>query len=295
MSTWWDISTGWANWFHVQGGVAAAGAKVTAVARYPFHLDLFMVGTDNRVYSCWWDERGGWHNWFAVGNLVCRPDSTVTVVSRFPDQLDLFTTASDGKIMSDWWNTRTGWGNWFQVSGGVASAGSAVTAIARYSHHLDLFVISTDNRIYSTWWREGQCGPPGSTCPEVSASQVVRWRQSRESPSTSICSPSPATAWFTALGGMVRSVGRVGFSSALLNGGLCRIELSTPAAVYPPLSDAIDRYSRHGAAWIPQLNRKCRKRGAILEQRRRPTVKFQSHFALSHVVAMRLNLPSKHR
>jgi hypothetical protein len=46
---------------------------------------------------------------------------------------------------------------------------------------------------------------------------------------------------------------------------------------------------------IPQLNRKCRKRGAILEQRRRPTVKFQSHFALSHVVAMRLNLASKHR
>ena len=90
MSTWWDISTGWANWFQVQGGVAAAGTTVTAVARYPFHLDLFTLGTDNRVYSCWWDERSGWHNWFAVGNLGCRPDSTVTVVARFPDQLDLF-------------------------------------------------------------------------------------------------------------------------------------------------------------------------------------------------------------
>jgi hypothetical protein len=40
---------------------------------------------------------------------------------------------------------------------------------------------------------------------------------------------------------------------------------------------------------IPQLNRKCRKRGAILEQRWRLTAKFQGHFALSHVVAMRLN------
>ncbi len=37
--------------------------------------------------------------------------------------------------------------------------------------------------------------------------------------------------------------------------------------------------------------RSCRKRGGILEQRRRPTVKFQSHFALSHVVAMRLDIP----
>ena len=51
MSTWWDVRTGWANWFHVSGGVAANGATVTAIARYRSHLDLFTVGTDNRVYS----------------------------------------------------------------------------------------------------------------------------------------------------------------------------------------------------------------------------------------------------
>ena len=51
MSTWWDVRTGWAGWFQVSGGVAAAGRHGTAIARYPFHLDLFTVGTDNRVYS----------------------------------------------------------------------------------------------------------------------------------------------------------------------------------------------------------------------------------------------------
>src|SRR5262245_64300428 len=39
---------------------------------------------------------------------------------------------------------------------------------------------------------------------------------------------------------------------------------------------------------ITQSNQICRERGGILEQRRRPTVKLQSHFALSHVVAMSL-------
>ena len=102
------------------------GAGVTAIARYPFHLDLFTVGTDNRVYSCWWDDRSGWHGWFPPGDLVCRPDSAVNVVARHRDQLDLFTTAADGRIMSTWWNVRGGWGTWFQVSGGVASAGSVV-------------------------------------------------------------------------------------------------------------------------------------------------------------------------
>lgn len=155
MSTWWDQASGWAGWFHVQGGISSpggAGSPVTAVARYAGHLDLFTIGTDNRVYSAWWDVGNGWHPWFPIGNLHCRPGSTVNVVSRYNDHLDLFTTASDGRIMSTWWDVRTGWASWFQVSGGVAAAGAKVTAIARYPGHLDLFSVGTDNRVYSTWW-----------------------------------------------------------------------------------------------------------------------------------------------
>src|SRR5262245_59237065 len=45
------------------------------------------------------------------------------------------------------------------------------------------------------------------------------------------------------------------------------------------------------SARIPQLNRICRERGGILEQRRRPNVKLQSHFAPSHIVAISLAFP----
>ena len=34
-STWWDANGGWANWFHVAGGVAAPNTSVAAVARTP--------------------------------------------------------------------------------------------------------------------------------------------------------------------------------------------------------------------------------------------------------------------
>jgi hypothetical protein len=157
MSNWWDQSSGWAGWFQVQGGISSpggTGSPITAIARYAGHLDLFTVGTDNRVYSAWWDAASGWASWFPIGTLVCRPGSTVNVVSRYTDHLDLFTTASDGRTMSTWWDARTGWASWFQVSGGVAAAGATVTAIARYPFHLDLFTIGTDNRVYSTWWDE---------------------------------------------------------------------------------------------------------------------------------------------
>jgi hypothetical protein len=155
MSNWWDQASGWAGWFHVMGGIASpggAGSPVTAVARYSGHLDLFVVGTDNRVYSAWWNIASGWHPWFPIGDLQCRPGSTVNVVCRYADHLDLFTTAADGRIMSTWWDVRTGWASWFHVMGGIAAPGATVTAIARYPFHLDLFTVGTDNRVFSCWW-----------------------------------------------------------------------------------------------------------------------------------------------
>jgi len=164
MSNWWDAASGWAGWFHLSGGIASPGgpgSPVTAIARYSGHLDVFTVGTDNRVYSAWWDVSSGWSSWFRIGSLVARPGSTVNVVSRYTDHLDLFTSASDGRTMSTWWDARTGWAaDWFHVSGGIAASGAPVTAIARYPFHLDLFTVGTDNRVYSTWWddRNGWAG-----------------------------------------------------------------------------------------------------------------------------------------
>lgn len=184
MSNWWDAASGWAGWFQVSGGVASPGgpgSPVTSISRYSGHLDLFTVGTDNRVWSAWWDISAGWSSWFRVGTLVCRPGSTVNVVSRYTDHLDLFTTASDGKVMSTWWDAAGGWANWFQISGGVAAAGATVTAIARYRNHLDVFTVGTDNRVYSTWWddRSGWAGwfrPKDLACrPSSTVTTVSRY------------------------------------------------------------------------------------------------------------------------
>jgi len=157
MSNWWDQASGWAGWFHLMGGIASGGgpgSPVTSIARYAGHLDVFTVGTDNRVWSAWWDVATGWSAWFPLPGVQCRPGATVNVVSRYNDHLDLFTIAFDGRVMSTWWDARTGWGSWFQVSGGVAASGSPVTAIARYPFHLDVFTVGTDNRVWSTWWDE---------------------------------------------------------------------------------------------------------------------------------------------
>ncbi|WP_222594575.1 hypothetical protein, partial [Cellulomonas xylanilytica] len=47
-------ASGWGGWFNVSGGAAALASPIDVVARYPDHLDLFVTGTDGRIYSTWW-------------------------------------------------------------------------------------------------------------------------------------------------------------------------------------------------------------------------------------------------
>jgi hypothetical protein len=99
----------------VSGGVAAAGSTVTAIARYPFHLDLFVVGTDNRVYSTWWDDRSGWAGWFNVSGGVGQAGGHVAAISRVTEHIDLFVIGTDSLVYSTWWDGASGWAGWFQL------------------------------------------------------------------------------------------------------------------------------------------------------------------------------------
>jgi hypothetical protein len=142
----------WHPWFNVSGGAAALGSPITAIARNPDHLDLFVTGTDGRIYSTWWDASSGWASWFNVSGGRAALGSPITAVARNPNHLDLFVTGTDGRIYSTWWDASSGWANWFNVSGGAAAPRSRINVVARNPNHLDLFVTGTDRRIYSTWW-----------------------------------------------------------------------------------------------------------------------------------------------
>lgn len=42
------------------GGIFPGGAPVTPVSRNPDHIDLFVVGDDEQVYSSWWATGNDW-------------------------------------------------------------------------------------------------------------------------------------------------------------------------------------------------------------------------------------------
>jgi hypothetical protein len=119
-STWWDANVSFGAWNHgwfrisdprfFDGFTVSQQTKVAAVARRPDHLDLFVVGKDDAVYSTWWDanaNNGRWdHGWFRIGDPNFGDDFTVnqhlviSAVARQPDHLDLFVIGKDGNVYS---------------------------------------------------------------------------------------------------------------------------------------------------------------------------------------------------
>jgi hypothetical protein len=157
MTTWWNSTGGYPNSWFVVGGdgpTVALGSTVTAIARNPNHIDVFMVGNgDNRPRVASWDAATGWTGWLTLGTTHLRSDAAITTLARDSNHVDLFSTDLSGRIVTTWWNNSVGWApEWIFVDSQFVAAGSTVTAIARSSTHIDLFAVGKDNQVRSVYW-----------------------------------------------------------------------------------------------------------------------------------------------
>jgi hypothetical protein len=107
-STWWhDDGQGWRPWFQIHPSrVFSKTTRVTALARRPDHLDLFITGLDGAVWSSWWhDDAEGWRPWFRIHpEAVFSQEHPVTAVARFSEHIDLFKVGFDDRVWSAWWS-----------------------------------------------------------------------------------------------------------------------------------------------------------------------------------------------
>ncbi|HEX6526031.1 MAG TPA: hypothetical protein VF070_39365 [Streptosporangiaceae bacterium] len=197
---WWDAAAGQGWGDHTAfaiapPGSAQPGSAVSAVARYPNHLDVFWVGADGAIGTQWWDAAAG-QSWGDHPPFAITPpgaadfDSGIAVVSRRPDHLDVFWVASDGAVVTQWWDAASGqgWGDHtaFAIAPpGSARPGSPVSVVARTANHLDVFWVGADGAIGTQWWdaAAGQSWgdhtafaitPPGAAGPDGGLAAVAR-------------------------------------------------------------------------------------------------------------------------
>ena len=148
----------WRGWWPILGGKAPKGALVTAIARDPNKLDLFVAGLDGKTYSAAWDRNvsnAQWRGWWNIltGNVPA--GGVVSAVSRDPEKLDIFLISTDGGIYTAAWDAQAAngaWRGWWRILNGVGKPGAPVAAVSRDPHKLDIFVAGMDGKVYSAAW-----------------------------------------------------------------------------------------------------------------------------------------------
>ena len=214
-------ASGWSgvadNWRSL-GGIFPVGAPVTAVARKPGQLDLFICGNDGRIYTSWWTEGQDWSgiadNWRPIGGFF-PAGARVAAVARTPDSLDLFVIGNDGRVYTSWWFHGGDWSgindNWRSHRRVLPGRRARVGGRAHRQQSRPLHHRQRRARLHVLVVRRASIGPASMTTGARSAASSRperRWRRLRARRTTSTCS-SPATmAGSTRPGGSTGSTGR---------------------------------------------------------------------------------------
>lgn len=107
----WNASytepTDWLPWKQIWPGTTFdhKAARPVALARTWSHMDLFVVGFNNAVWSTWWDTFGAWKPWFDIYPAIKFDHSRARIcaVARRYDHVDIFVIGLDGAVWSTWW------------------------------------------------------------------------------------------------------------------------------------------------------------------------------------------------
>jgi hypothetical protein len=105
----------WLGWWRIGTQTAPLGSPVTAVARTPDTLDIFVAGNEGKVRTSAWAQnvnQGKWPEWTTVLDGGVRPGSAVAAVARTPNQLDIFAVRLDGALYSAAWDKAAMSGTW---------------------------------------------------------------------------------------------------------------------------------------------------------------------------------------
>ena len=165
-TNWWDSTANGGNWnqpFRIAPpGAARPGSPVTAVARFPDHLDVFWAGNEGAIWSNWWDAHvnsGGWNAPFPItGAQAAPPGAVVACIARRPNHLDVFWADNGGAIGTQWWDGDDPNGPWnrhspFRITApGVLPPGGGVAVTARYPEHIDVFWADNGGAVGTHWW-----------------------------------------------------------------------------------------------------------------------------------------------
>jgi hypothetical protein len=129
----------WGVWKGI-GGTAYSGAGVGAASWGGDRIDVFVTGTDNKVWHA--SNANGW----AWQTLTGISTSSLGATSDATNEVTVFCRGSDGACWYKEWNGSV-WGSWTSL-GGQLLAESGPCACSLSTGRLDVFVTGTNGAVY---------------------------------------------------------------------------------------------------------------------------------------------------
>jgi len=145
-STWHKVWNG-SVWQSADLGGATLGDPA-AVATGSTRLDVFVLGTDYRLYYNTWHSGSPWTGWrlFYNASFTSSPAAT----KRYDGGIDVFARGPDNTIVQMYYNLSTGAVSSADIGGNVTSAPIAVASAA--GDHMIVFARDTDGSLLSRMW-----------------------------------------------------------------------------------------------------------------------------------------------
>jgi hypothetical protein len=163
-TSWYIDGSDWSGlgdkWLDI-GGVFPVGAPLSAIARHPHQLDVFVTGLNGHVYTSFYLDGGQWSGfgdkWMDIGG-VFQSAAPVTAITRNPAQIDLFITGLNGNVYTSWYIDGNAWSGlgdrWLDI-GGVFPNAAKVSAVTRNPNRMDLFISGLNGDVYTSWFNDG--------------------------------------------------------------------------------------------------------------------------------------------
>ncbi|HKQ75090.1 MAG TPA: hypothetical protein VJ810_15445 [Blastocatellia bacterium] len=157
----WDANAAqgeWRGWWRIVNGQGAASSNIAAVSRHPNKLDVFILGTNSRIFTAAWDQNvanGQWRGWWQILDRQAAAGTCVAAIARHAEQLDIFIVGADRHVYTAAWNQRVAnaaWQGWWPVLNFKVRQGSWITAVSRGPDKLDIFAIGEDSRVWTAAW-----------------------------------------------------------------------------------------------------------------------------------------------
>jgi CubicO group peptidase (beta-lactamase class C family) len=148
------MTSKWHGWFGLGGGIKGSPA---AVIPGPGIIDIYVRGTDDRLWQKWWDgERwnpsdDGWE----VHDDGFKLGSSPAVLARGADFREVFARGEDGAVHHKFWDGSK-WNGWFSLGGQIKGAPAVVEPTPGT---MDIYVRGMDDALWQKWWDGNSWNP----------------------------------------------------------------------------------------------------------------------------------------